>query len=42
MDGTDVTRNVAMYAMLISVEKGIEKVRVKKGSQKWDQKLRFL
>ena len=39
IEGTDVSRNVAMYAMLISVEKGIENVRVKKGKPKLGPKI---
>ena len=39
MEGTDVSRNVVMYAMLISVEKGIENVRVKKGKPELGPKI---
>ena len=39
MEGTDVSRNVVMYAMLISVEKGKDNVRVKKGKPKLGPKI---
>ena len=39
MEGTDVSRNVVMYAMLISVEKGKDNVRVKKGKPKLEPKI---